>query len=175
LSGVTYYKKFSKEFKSDDAKESQLLELVDEIKYSVENLWKSKNTAFSDSELSLEFTAPLKSLKQLNKLRNELLANASIKKLNTLEISSKVLKGRIYYTGSLKNLQEGLEDQSIFLKEILTHGSLVTMSEQQIFNLSTEEYFFEEDFCISQSNQDVCNYLRKWPNWDDNIINIFGT
>ena len=48
------------------------------------------------------------------------------------------------------------------------------MSEQQIFNLSTEEYFFEEDFCISQSNQDVCNYLRKWPNWDDNIINIFG-
>ena len=48
------------------------------------------------------------------------------------------------------------------------------MGEQQIFNLSTEEYFFEEDFCISQSNQDVCNYLRKWPNWDDNIINIFG-
>ena len=92
LSGVTYYKKFSKEFKSDDAKESQLLELIDEIKYSVENLWKSKNTAFSDSELSLEFTAPLKSLKQLNKLRNELLANACIKKLNTLEISSKVLK-----------------------------------------------------------------------------------
>ena len=70
LSGVSYYKKFSKEFKSDDAKESQLLELIDEIKYSVENLWKSKNTAFSDSELSLEFTAPLKSLKQLNKLRN---------------------------------------------------------------------------------------------------------
>jgi chromosomal replication initiation ATPase DnaA len=48
------------------------------------------------------------------------------------------------------------------------------MSEQQIFNLSTEEYFFEEDFCISQSNQDVCNYLSKWPNWDDKIINIFG-
>ena len=117
LSGITYYKRFSKEFKSDDNKESQFLELIDEIKYSVENLWKSKNTAFSDSELSLEFTAPLKSLKQLNKLRNELLANASIKKINTLEISSKVLKGRIYYTGSLKNLQEGLEDQSIFLKE----------------------------------------------------------
>ena len=117
LSGITYYKKFSKKFKGDESKESELLELIDEIKYSVENLWKSKNTAFSDSELSLEFTAPLKSLKQLNKLRNELLANASIKKLNTLEISSKVLKGRIYYTGSLKNLLEGLEDQSIFLKE----------------------------------------------------------
>jgi len=117
LSGITYYKKFSKEFKGDDSKEFELLKLIDEIKYSVENLWKSKNTAFSDSELSLEFTAPLKSLKQLNKLRNELLANASIKKLNTLEISSKVLKGRIYYTGSLKNLLEGLEDQSIFLKE----------------------------------------------------------
>lgn len=48
------------------------------------------------------------------------------------------------------------------------------MGDQQIFNLNTEEYFFEEDFCISQSNQDVCNYLRKWPNWDDHIINIFG-
>ena len=71
LSGVTYYKKFSKELTlTFILKESQLLELVDEIKYSVENLWKSKNTAFSDSELSLEFTAPLKSLKQLNKLRN---------------------------------------------------------------------------------------------------------
>ena len=117
LSGITYYKKFSKEFKGDGSTESELLELIDEIKYSVENLWKNKNTAFSDSELSLEFTASIKSLKQLNKLRNELLANASIKKINTLEISSKVLKGRIYYTGSLKNLQEGLEDQSIFLKE----------------------------------------------------------
>lgn len=117
LSGITYYKKFSKKFKGDESKESELLELIDQIKYSVENLWKSKNTAFSDSELSLEFTASIKSLKQLNKLRNELLANASIKKINTLEISSKVLKGRIYYTGSLKNLQEGLEDQSIFLKE----------------------------------------------------------
>ena len=117
LSGITYYKKFSKKFKGDDSKESELLELIDEIKYSVENLWKNKNTAFSDSELSLEFTAKIKSLKQLNKLRNELLVNTSIKKINTLEISSKVLKGRMYYTGSLKNLQEGLEDQNIFLKE----------------------------------------------------------
>lgn len=48
------------------------------------------------------------------------------------------------------------------------------MVDQQIFNLSTEEYFFEEDFCISQSNQNVCNYLRKWPTWDNKIINIFG-
>jgi len=48
------------------------------------------------------------------------------------------------------------------------------MGEQQVFNLNTEEYFFEEDFCISQSNQDVCNYLRKWPNWNDGIVNIFG-
>ena len=117
LSGVSYYKKINKEFKNDENKESQFLELIDEIKYSVENLWKSKNTAFLDGELSLKFTAPLKSLKQLNKLRNKLLANASIKKIKTLEISSKVLKGRIYYTGSLKNLQEGLEDQDIFLKE----------------------------------------------------------
>jgi hypothetical protein len=117
LSGIIYYKNSNKEFQNDDNKESQFLELIDEIKYSVENLWKSKNTAFSDSELSLEFTAPISSLKQLNKLRNELLANSSIKKIHTLEISSKMIKGRIYYVGRLKNVQEALEDQSIFLKE----------------------------------------------------------
>jgi hypothetical protein len=117
LSGVAYYKNFTKELKSNDTKESQFLELIDEIKYSVENLWKNKNIAFSDTELLLEFTAKISSLKQLNKLRNELIANTAIKKIQTLEISSKALKGKIYYTGSLKNLQEVLEDQNIFLKE----------------------------------------------------------
>jgi len=117
LSGVTYYKKVSKEFKNDDTRESQFLELIDEIKYSIENLWKSKNTAFSDSELSLEFTASISSLKQLNKLRDALTSNSSIKRIRTLEISSQLLKGRLYYTGSVKNLQEGLEDQDILLKE----------------------------------------------------------
>lgn len=119
LSSVSYYKKISKEFKQDNIKELQFLELIDEIKYSVENLWKSKNAIFPDSDLSLEFTAQIKSLKQLNKLRSELLANISIKKIRTLEVSSKVLKARIYYTGNLKNLQEGLEDKNIFLKETI--------------------------------------------------------
>ena len=117
LSGVAYYKNFTKELKSNDTKESQFLELIDEIKYSVENLWKTKNTVFSDTELLLEFTAKISNLKQLSKLRNELIANAAIKKIQTLEISSKALKGKLYYTGSLKNLQEALEEQNIFLKE----------------------------------------------------------
>ena len=48
------------------------------------------------------------------------------------------------------------------------------MNEQQIFNLNSEEHFFEDDFCISQSNQDVYDYLFKWPSWESNILNIHG-
>ena len=48
------------------------------------------------------------------------------------------------------------------------------MNEQQIFNLNSEEHFFEDDFCISQSNQDVYDYLFKWPSWESNILNIQG-
>ena len=48
------------------------------------------------------------------------------------------------------------------------------MNEQQIFNLNSEEHFFEDDFCISQSNQDVYDYLFKWPSWENNILNIHG-
>jgi ATPase involved in DNA replication initiation len=29
-------------------------------------------------------------------------------------------------------------------------------------------------FCISQSNQDVYDYLFKWPSWESNILNIHG-
>ena len=48
------------------------------------------------------------------------------------------------------------------------------MNKQQIFNLNSEEHFFEDDFCISQSNQDVYDYLFKWPSWESNILNIHG-
>ena len=48
------------------------------------------------------------------------------------------------------------------------------MNEQQIFDLYNEEIFFEDDFCISKSNKLVYQYLKNWPNWDFNIINIFG-
>jgi chromosomal replication initiation ATPase DnaA len=48
------------------------------------------------------------------------------------------------------------------------------MNEQQIFDLSIEEHYFEDDFCISQSNQQVHEYLFKWPLWESSIVNVNG-
>lgn len=48
------------------------------------------------------------------------------------------------------------------------------MNSQQIFNLVGEEHFYLDDFCVSQSNQVVHDYLFNWPNWNDKILNIFG-
>jgi len=48
------------------------------------------------------------------------------------------------------------------------------MNEQQIFDLSVEDHYFEDDFCISQSNQNVYDYLFKWPVWDSRIVNVNG-
>jgi ATPase involved in DNA replication initiation len=48
------------------------------------------------------------------------------------------------------------------------------MNEQQIFDLSIEEHYFEDDFCISQSNQQIYEYLFKWPSWDSSIVNVNG-
>ena len=48
------------------------------------------------------------------------------------------------------------------------------MNEQQIFDLNIEEHYFEDDFCISQSNQQVYEYLLKWPLWESSIVNVNG-
>ena len=48
------------------------------------------------------------------------------------------------------------------------------MSEQQIFNFTEENFFFEDDFCISKSNEEVYHFLNTWPNWSENIVNIYG-
>ena len=48
------------------------------------------------------------------------------------------------------------------------------MSEQQIFNFTEENFFLEDDFCISKSNEEVYHFLNTWPNWSDNIVNIYG-
>jgi chromosomal replication initiation ATPase DnaA len=48
------------------------------------------------------------------------------------------------------------------------------MNEQQIFDLGLEEHYFEDDFCISQSNQQVYEYLFKWPLWESSIVNVNG-
>ena len=48
------------------------------------------------------------------------------------------------------------------------------MSEQQIFNFTEENFFLEDDFCISKSNEEVYHFLNTWPNWRENIVNIYG-
>ena len=48
------------------------------------------------------------------------------------------------------------------------------MSEQQIFNFTEENFFLEDDFCISKSNEEVYHFLNTWPNWSENIVNIYG-
>ena len=48
------------------------------------------------------------------------------------------------------------------------------MNEQQVFNFTEENFFLEDDFCVSKSNEEVYHFLNTWPNWDENIVNIFG-
>ena len=116
LENTHYFKKFSKKIPSDNS-EKILVEIIDEIKNSVENTWKNKNTIFSGSSLSLEFVFANKNLKNLNKLRNTLVNTNSIKEIKNLEISSNIYKGKIYFIGTIDSLQRNLKEQNITLKE----------------------------------------------------------
>ena len=48
------------------------------------------------------------------------------------------------------------------------------MNEQQVFNFTQENFFLEDDFCVSKSNEEVYHFLSAWSNWDQNIVNIFS-
>ena len=48
------------------------------------------------------------------------------------------------------------------------------MTEQQIFNFDSASNFLEEDFIKDISNSDVMNFLNKFPNWENKLINIVG-
>ncbi len=48
------------------------------------------------------------------------------------------------------------------------------MTEQQIFNFDTRTTYLEENFIKDASNIDVFNYLFKFPNWENKLINLFG-
>ena len=48
------------------------------------------------------------------------------------------------------------------------------MNEQKVFSFKNSEYYFEEDFCISNSNKIVFDFLKNYPNWSSNLINIYG-
>ena len=48
------------------------------------------------------------------------------------------------------------------------------MTKQQVFNLNEDEVFLKDDFCVCESNKLAYNYLFKFPNWENNILNIYG-
>ena len=48
------------------------------------------------------------------------------------------------------------------------------MTKQQVFNLNVDEVFLKDDFCICESNKLAHDYLFKFPNWENNILNIYG-
>ena len=45
---------------------------------------------------------------------------------------------------------------------------------QTIIEFNHDNNFKDEDFYLSKSNKHVFEYLRKWPNWEKNFINIIG-
>jgi len=48
------------------------------------------------------------------------------------------------------------------------------MTEQQIFNFNSNTIYSEDNFIKDSSNLAVINYLLKFPNWENNLINIYG-
>ena len=45
---------------------------------------------------------------------------------------------------------------------------------QTIIKFHHDKNFKDEDFYLSKSNKHVFEYLKKWPNWEKNFINIIG-
>ena len=45
---------------------------------------------------------------------------------------------------------------------------------QTIIEFNHDKNFKDEDFYLSKSNKHVFEYLKKWPNWEKNFINIIG-
>ena len=48
------------------------------------------------------------------------------------------------------------------------------MTEQRIFDFKNTTNFFEENLIRDTSNSNVLNFLDKFPNWENKLINIVG-
>ena len=48
------------------------------------------------------------------------------------------------------------------------------MTEQRIFDFKNTANFFEENLIRDTSNSNVLNFLDKFPNWENKLINIVG-
>tara|TARA_B100000886_G_scaffold73403_1_gene47199 strand:+ start:36075 stop:36716 length:642 start_codon:yes stop_codon:yes gene_type:complete len=48
------------------------------------------------------------------------------------------------------------------------------MNDQKVFKFENSNFYFEEDFCISNSNKKVYDFLNLYPKWESKLINIHG-
>lgn len=124
LAGIHYFRAISKKIDKNNL-ESSLINIIDEIKLFSENVWKNKNAIISSTALSIEFTSQIKNLNQLNNLRKTINNTAGVSELKNLEISSKLFKGKIYFTSSIEDLKKNLEYKKIILKETVNNWIII--------------------------------------------------
>ena len=48
------------------------------------------------------------------------------------------------------------------------------MTEQQIFNFNFNPSYSKQNLIEDISNKDVLNFLKKFPGWDNKLVNLFG-
>ena len=121
LNKTNYYKVFS-----HTISDLQLSKLINSIKIETEKIWKKKNTIFSSLVTSLEFTTNIQNIRQLNIIRSKLQKLNNIKQIKDIEISSKAYRGKIYYSGTINDLNKNLEEINFILKENFNSWRLLT-------------------------------------------------
>ena len=121
LNKTNYYKVFSHR-----VSDLQLSKLINTIKIETEKIWKKKNTIFSSLVTSLEFTTNIQNIRQLNIIRSKLQKLNNIKQIKDIEVSSKAYRGKIYYSGTINDLNKNLEEINFILKENFNSWRLLT-------------------------------------------------
>ena len=53
-------------------------------------------------------------------------------------------------------------------------GFRVSDLNQQIIKFKYDQNFKDDDFYVSRSNKHIFDFLKKWPNWEKNLLNING-
>ena len=53
-------------------------------------------------------------------------------------------------------------------------GFRVSDLNQQIIKFKYEQNFKDDDFYVSKSNKHIFDFLKKWPKWEKNLLNING-
>ena len=121
LNKTNYYKVFS-----HTISDLHLSKLINTIKIETEKIWKKKNTIFSSLVTSLEFTTDIQNIRQLNIIRSKLQKLNNIKQIKDIEVSSKAYRGKIYYSGTINDLNKNLEEINFILKENFNSWRLLT-------------------------------------------------